>query len=112
MASARQATPSAVPGESPSASGDVQEAAPAPQPPKISALQEAINLRFEGLLRHVQANRPTEDVSLIRKAWEFCVQHHEGQMRASSIRRLGELVEKHPDESLAIIRNWLGQERG
>jgi len=36
----------------------------------------------------------------------------EGQMRASSIRRLGELVEKHPDESLAIIRNWLGQERG
>ena len=98
MASARQATPSAVPGESPSASGDVQEAAPAPQPPKISALQEAINLRFEGLLRHVQANRPTEDVSLIRKAWEFCVQHHEGQMRAS-----GEPYIIHPLEVAEVL---------
>jgi guanosine-3',5'-bis(diphosphate) 3'-pyrophosphohydrolase len=98
MASARQATPSAVPGESPSAPGDVQEAAPAPQPPKISALQEAINLRFEGLLRHVQANRPTEDVSLIRKAWEFCVQHHEGQMRAS-----GEPYIIHPLEVAEVL---------
>jgi guanosine-3',5'-bis(diphosphate) 3'-pyrophosphohydrolase len=76
----------------------VQEAAPAPQPPKISALQEAINLRFEGLLRHVQANRPTEDVSLIRKAWEFCVQHHEGQMRAS-----GEPYIIHPLEVAEVL---------
>jgi len=45
--------------------------------------RQAIDGRFEALLRQVQANRPTEDVSLIRKAWEFCVRHHEGQMRAS-----------------------------
>jgi GTP pyrophosphokinase len=45
--------------------------------------QHAIDERFEALLRQVQANRPTEDISLIRKAWDFCVQHHEGQMRAS-----------------------------
>jgi flagellar M-ring protein FliF len=35
----------------------------------------------------------------------------EGQLRASSIRRLGELVEKHPEESLSILRSWLVQER-
>jgi flagellar M-ring protein FliF len=34
----------------------------------------------------------------------------EGQLRASSIRRLGELVEKHPEESLAIVRSWMQQE--
>jgi len=34
----------------------------------------------------------------------------EGQLRASSIRRLGELVEKHPEESLAIVRTWMAQE--
>ena len=28
----------------------------------------------------------------------------EGQLRASSIRRLAELVDKHPDESLSIVR--------
>jgi flagellar M-ring protein FliF len=31
-------------------------------------------------------------------------------MRASSIRRLAELVEKHPDESLSIVRGWMQQE--
>lgn len=36
----------------------------------------------------------------------------EGQMRASSIRKLAELVEKHPDESLSIMRGWMTQERG
>ena len=34
----------------------------------------------------------------------------EGQMRASSLRRIGELVEKHPDETLAIVRGWMVQE--
>jgi len=35
----------------------------------------------------------------------------EGQIRASSIRRIAELVEKHPDESLNIMRGWIAQER-
>jgi flagellar M-ring protein FliF len=34
----------------------------------------------------------------------------EGQLRASSIRRVADLVEKHPDESLAIVRAWMHQE--
>jgi GTP pyrophosphokinase len=45
--------------------------------------RQSIDERFEGLLRQVHANRPSEDISLIRKAWEYCVRHHEGQMRAS-----------------------------
>ena len=35
----------------------------------------------------------------------------EGQLRASSLRKLAEMVEKHPDESLSIMRGWLAQER-
>lgn len=35
----------------------------------------------------------------------------EGQLRASSLRKLSDLVEKHPDESLAIMRGWLSQEQ-
>ncbi len=34
----------------------------------------------------------------------------EGQLRASSIRKLAEMVEKHPEESLAIMRGWMTQE--
>ena len=31
----------------------------------------------------------------------------EGQVKASSIKRVSEFVEKHPDESVAILRSWL-----
>ena len=36
----------------------------------------------------------------------------EGQMRASSLRRIADLVEKHPDETLSIVRGWMVQENG
>jgi GTP diphosphokinase / guanosine-3',5'-bis(diphosphate) 3'-diphosphatase len=50
-----------------------------------SELKRAIPIeqRIDNLLRLVRANRPHEDISLIRKAWEFCVRQHEGQLRAS-----------------------------
>ena len=35
----------------------------------------------------------------------------EGQIKASSVRKLAELVDKHPDESLSIMRAWMSQER-
>src|SRR5579863_8338346 len=91
MATARQPTPTAIP----SATGD--SAAPAaPVRPMLD--QAAIDRRFEALLRHVQINRPTEDIGLIRKAWEFCVEHHQGQMRAS-----GEPYIIHPLEVAEVL---------
>ena len=35
----------------------------------------------------------------------------DGQMRASTLRKIGELVDKHPEESLVIVRNWISQEK-
>ena len=61
-------------------------------------LRDQLSERFERLLRQVQANRPTEDVGLIRKAWDFCVQHHQGQMRAS-----GEPYIIHPLEVAEVL---------
>ncbi len=34
----------------------------------------------------------------------------EGRVRASSVRKIGEIVDKHPDEAVSIIRGWLYQE--
>ncbi len=34
----------------------------------------------------------------------------EGRVRASTIKKVGEIVDKHPDESVAILRNWIYQE--
>ena len=38
------------------------------------------------------------------------VTHIEGQMRASSIRRIAELVERNPEASVAIVRSWITEE--
>ena len=34
----------------------------------------------------------------------------EGRVRASSVKKIGDIVDKHPEEALAIMRNWLYQE--
>ena len=33
----------------------------------------------------------------------------EGQLRASAIKKLTDMVDKHPEETLKIMRGWLGQ---
>jgi flagellar M-ring protein FliF len=53
---------------------------------------------------HASTPALLEDESMVNLA------QIEGQMRASSLRRISELVEKHPDETLAIVRGWMVQE--
>jgi GTP diphosphokinase / guanosine-3',5'-bis(diphosphate) 3'-diphosphatase len=91
MATVRQTIPAGLPNATPAGPEE------AGQNPLVLD-QAAIDQRFEGLLRQVQANRPSDDVSLIRKAWEFCVQHHKGQMRAS-----GEPYIIHPLEVAEVL---------
>ncbi|MFC5861453.1 RelA/SpoT family protein [Acidicapsa dinghuensis] len=54
--------------------------------------------RFEELLKIVQTSRPSEDVAPIKKAWEFCVHYHAGQLRAS-----GEPYIIHPLEVAEVL---------
>src|SRR5580658_2586107 len=96
MASVRQAIPEDVPNPSPSPDGELNHPSRSAEPHPLD--QRAIDRRFESLLQHVQANRPSEDVDLIRKAWKFCVKHHEGQMRAS-----GEPYIIHPLEVAEVL---------
>jgi GTP pyrophosphokinase len=95
MASARQVIPADVPSAPQPPAGELT---PAARDAEIPAPQRLIDERFERLLKQVHANRPSEDVSLIRKAWEFCVQHHQGQMRAS-----GEPYIIHPLEVAEVL---------
>ncbi len=53
--------------------------------------------------------RPVSRPQRRGRAWSTC-RNVEGQMRASSIRRIAELVDKHPEESLSIVRSWMQQE--
>ncbi len=71
---------------------------PLPIPAIHEAAAESVEARFETMLATVQRNRPHDDLGLIRRAWEFCVQQHSGQRRAS-----GEPYIIHPLEVCQIL---------
>jgi guanosine-3',5'-bis(diphosphate) 3'-pyrophosphohydrolase len=54
--------------------------------------------RYTQLIETVRHNRPTDDTEIIRKAWEFCLRHHRGQLRAS-----GEPYVLHPLETAVVL---------
>src|SRR5271156_5027188 len=54
--------------------------------------------RFSKLLDMVRANRPGDDLDVIRKAWDFCLEHHKGQKRLS-----GEPYVLHPLEVALVL---------
>jgi flagellar M-ring protein FliF len=38
------------------------------------------------------------------------IQQVEGRVRESSMRKISEIVDKHPEEAVNIIRNWMYRE--
>src|SRR5258708_4306752 len=54
--------------------------------------------KFRDLIATVRKSRPTDDTEIIRKAWEFCLEHHKGQLRAS-----GEPYVLHPLEVALVL---------
>src|ERR1700741_2949586 len=59
---------------------------------------EVLPEKYEKLLGLVRANRPGDDLEIIRKAWDFCLEHHHGQKRAS-----GEPFVLHPLEVALVL---------
>src|SRR5712671_2447487 len=54
--------------------------------------------KFRELMRRMRANRPNDDLELIRKAYDYSLKHHEGQTRAS-----GEPYLVHPLEVALVL---------
>lgn len=73
-------------------------AASALPPASIDPADDSLEQAFQHMLDTVRANRPNDDLNLIRWAWIFCVQHHQGQKRAS-----GEPYIVHPLEVAQVL---------
>ena len=58
------------------------------------------------------ASRGSASVPLLEDESMVNIAQIEGQMRASSLRRISDLVDKHPEETLSIMRGWIAQEAG
>src|SRR5512140_2343815 len=54
--------------------------------------------KFRDLMKKVRTNRPNDDSELVRKAYDFSLQHHSGQTRAS-----GEPYLVHPLEAAHLL---------
>ncbi len=54
--------------------------------------------KFGELIETVRKNRPSDDTEIIRKAWDYCLEHHNGQLRAS-----GEPYVLHPLEVAQVL---------
>src|SRR5689334_23835351 len=57
-----------------------------------------LTAKFQQLLGKVAENRPTDDLEIIRKAYDFSLRHHDGQTRAS-----GEPYLIHPLEVAIVL---------
>jgi flagellar M-ring protein FliF len=74
---------------------------------------EAVGVAAEGvgevsqeqrLAIEAQQKRQEEEESMMDMA------QVEGRVKASTVKKIGDIVDKHPDEALSIIRSWLYQE--
>jgi guanosine-3',5'-bis(diphosphate) 3'-pyrophosphohydrolase len=68
-----------------------------PQPASQKEMK-LLNSRFQQLLAKVAENRPSDDLEIIRKAYDFSLKHHQGQTRAS-----GEPYLIHPLEVSLVL---------
>jgi GTP pyrophosphokinase len=64
----------------------------------VKAASDPFAPQFKKLIATARANRPNDDTDIIRKAWEFCLEHHKGQTRAS-----GEPFVLHPLEVAIVL---------
>ena len=60
--------------------------------------REMLAAKFAELIETVRKNRPSDDTEIIRKAWDYCVEHHGAQKRAS-----GEPYVLHPLEVAQVL---------
>jgi GTP diphosphokinase / guanosine-3',5'-bis(diphosphate) 3'-diphosphatase len=62
------------------------------------AAPKQLNAKFQQLLAKVAENRPQDDLEIIRRAFDFSLVHHQGQMRAS-----GDPYLSHPLEVSLVL---------
>jgi guanosine-3',5'-bis(diphosphate) 3'-pyrophosphohydrolase len=60
--------------------------------------RDMLAAKFGELIETVRTNRPSDDTKIIRKAWDYCVEHHGAQKRAS-----GEPYVLHPLEVAQVL---------
>lgn len=78
----------------------------APAAPQLAAGQQQLALpASEAQGEEAEHKEPVSEVEKM-----IDIARIEGQVKASSVKRIGEIVQRHPEEAVSIIRNWMYQD--
>jgi flagellar M-ring protein FliF len=82
---------------------------------EIAALLANANGRPQGALSDFSRMDPN-DLDLLQSSEEqeeddmLDISNIEGRLKASSLKKIGDIIDKHPEEAVTIIRNWMYDE--
>jgi flagellar M-ring protein FliF len=75
--------------------------------PAVSAIAQQAGVQPSATLQVAQAS--SSPVPLPKRETMIDVSQIEGQVRESAVRKIGDVVQAHPEEAMAIVRTWLHQ---
>ena len=87
--------------------------------PDARATQHNHSRERAGVTATKSASRPPPPPSAVRDTFVEVEEESatlnaarvEGRVKASSVKKVGEIVGKHPDEALAVVRSWMNKDR-
>jgi flagellar M-ring protein FliF len=90
-----------------SAGAAVAQMLPAPAPTRLAAAPagQPLQLSVDPLTGQLALPGPAPGNAELEH--KIDIARIEGQVKASSVKRVAEFVERHPEESVAILRSWL-----
>ena len=91
----------------------VSQSPDGPRPPTIASAQPAAAIAQPASAQfasapQIAASSPTA-ATLPKREPMIDISQIEGQVRESAVRKIGDVVQAHPEEAMAIVRTWLHQ---
>jgi flagellar M-ring protein FliF len=93
-------------GAAPTASGG---ALPAPAGGQVASVQQGQEAAQGAPASAQVANAGGQPLAIPKRESLIDVSQIEGQVRESAVRKIGDVVQNHPEEAMAIVRTWLHQ---
>lgn len=82
------------------------------RPPGLMIAEEQTPELTSSMTQAIEGGDPADPAMIGDDEDTVTITNIQGQMRASSIRKVTQLVDRHPDTTLGIIRGWISTEQG
>lgn len=83
---------------------------PASAAQNAPAINQATEAAASAALPSQTAGQPGQTAQLPQREGMIDISQIDGQVRESAVRKVGDVVQSHPEEAMAIVRTWLHQQ--